>query len=74
MLQIVVWGMAIMLVVKGLEVMHRQAIAQKANQGAILPMLLASTVAFLGALFLFWLANEQVSSSSTSNIPTLGSM
>jgi hypothetical protein len=59
MLQIVIIGMAIMLIVKALEVQHRDAIAKKAGHGSLGPALITSVVAILGAIFLFFASAEQ---------------
>jgi hypothetical protein len=73
MLQIAIWGICLMLIVKGLDVMHRQALADARHdgkKGGMLPMVFACVVAFGGALLLFAMASEQV--SRTPTMPNFG--
>ena len=64
MLQIAIIGIAIMLVVKGLDVWHQQKIAESAGHtGSHFTAMVACTIAVFGALFLIWASFEQVQSS-----------
>jgi hypothetical protein len=72
MLQIAIWGIAMMLVIKGLDVLHRDAIAAKAGHG---DPKFAWAVCILAAIFacaLVYLAGEQVKNSSTATPPPFG--
>jgi len=60
MLQIAIWGMCIMLVVKALEMMQRQALAKEPEKGAVGFTTAATVIAIAGAILLFFLANGQV--------------
>jgi hypothetical protein len=66
MLQIAIFGIAIMLVLKGLDVWHQQKIAESAGHvGSHVTAMLACAVAVFGAVFLIWLSFEQVNNSPT---------
>jgi hypothetical protein len=69
MLQIAIFGIAIMLVLKGLDVWHQQKIAESAGHtGSHVTAMLACALAVFGALFLVWLSFEQV-----NTVPAVGS-
>jgi len=58
-LEIAIWGIAIMLVVKALDIMHQEALAQSHGRGALLPAIVGSVVALGGAVFLVIASNQQ---------------
>jgi hypothetical protein len=63
MLEIVIWGMALMLVVKGLDVLHQQRIAEKAGgDGSRTLAVLIFVLTVVGAILLVTLAGNQASS------------
>ncbi len=61
-----------MLIVKGLEIMHHESVAQNAKQGSLVPAIFACLVAFGGAMFLLVLSVAQV--STTPSIAGLGAL
>ncbi|MFN3777035.1 hypothetical protein [Sphingomonas parapaucimobilis] len=70
MLQIAIWGIAMMLLVKGIDVLHRQRVAQDGERnGAPALALAAAVLAIGGAVLLVWMANKQA--SNTSGLPAL---
>ncbi|MEO6387530.1 MAG: hypothetical protein ABIT16_09805 [Croceibacterium sp.] len=66
MLQIAIWGICIMLVVKALEMMQRQALAKHPEQGAVGFTTAATVIAIIGAVLLFLMASAQVSDMPTT--------
>jgi hypothetical protein len=73
MIQIVIWGMAAMLVVKALDILHQQSIAgASGNAGSFLLSTGAAVLAILSALGLIWLASQQVNSSDSLRTSALG--
>ena len=74
MLQIAIWGIAAMLVVKALDILHQQAIARASgNSGSEGLSTTAAVFAILFAILLVYLANEQTNAMpSTSAIPNYG--
>jgi len=65
MLQIAIWGIAIMLLVKGIDVLHRQRVAPDGDRsGASALAFLAAALAIGGATLLVWMANKQANSAS----------
>jgi hypothetical protein len=65
MLQLAVWGICAMLVVKGLDVLHRDAIADHDDKEAPGYAKAAAFIAFVSALLLAYLSIQQA-----SEIPT----
>jgi uncharacterized membrane protein len=60
MIEIAIWAMAIMLVVKGLDVLHQQRIAEVAgNPGSHYLALATFGVAVIGAVVIVKLAHSQ---------------
>jgi hypothetical protein len=71
MLQLAIWGVAILLLVKGMEVLHRQAsAANRGEEGA--PALARATagVAIIGAVALAYLASNSRSDNGTRRLLT----
>jgi hypothetical protein len=72
MLQIAIIGIAIMLVLKGIDIWHQQKIAESAGHaGSHFVAMVAFAIAILGAIFLIWASVKQV--SNTPNLPTMES-
>ena len=69
MLQLAIWGIAMMLVVKGLDVLHRDAVAAKAGHGSPAFAYTTTIVAILGAAALVFLSDEQVKQTPSFNPP-----
>ena len=72
MLQIAIWGIAAMLVVKALDILHQQSIARAAGHpGSEGLSTTASVFAILSAILLVYIANEVTKAMpSTSTIPS----
>ncbi|MFM5885728.1 MAG: hypothetical protein ACKOQ3_10470 [Novosphingobium sp.] len=69
MLQIAIWGIAAMLIVKALDVLHQQSISRASGTpGSEALSTIAAVLAVVSAISLIYLAGEQVKASS----PTLG--
>ncbi len=61
MLQIVIWGICIMLVVKAFDMWQRQSLAKDPESGATEITVIGTVIALVGAGILFILADGQVS-------------
>ena len=59
MLQLVIWGICIMLIVKAIDMLQRQALAKTPEEGAIALTTSGTVFAILGAVVLFFLGNAQ---------------
>ena len=63
MIQIAIWGIAAMLVVKALDILHQQSISNASNNAGSFSLSTgAAVLAILSAIGLVWLTNEQVKS------------
>tara|TARA_B100000949_G_scaffold13921_1_gene10677 strand:- start:373 stop:588 length:216 start_codon:yes stop_codon:yes gene_type:complete len=69
MLQIAIWGICIMLIVKAIDMMQRQSLA-KDPESAVGLTTAGTVIAILGAIGLFFLAQGQVSEMPSS--PSFG--
>ncbi|WP_294138553.1 hypothetical protein [Sphingomonas sp.] len=73
MIQIAIWALAIMLVVKGLDILHQQRVAEQDGKlGAPALANTAAVIAILGAVLVVYTASRQSSAMSglTSYKPT----
>jgi hypothetical protein len=65
MLQIAIWGIAAMLVVKALDVLHQQSISAASDKpGSFTLSTSAAVMAILSAIGLIWMSNMQVASGT----------
>ena len=69
MLQLAIWGIAMILVVKGLDVLHRDAVAAKAGHESPFFAYTTTIIAIVGAAALVLLAGEQVKQTPNFNPP-----
>jgi uncharacterized membrane protein len=75
MLQIAIWGIAFMLLIKGLDVLHQMRIAQlSGNGGSVVLAVVTFVLAVIFAIFLIWASVEQSNSSSTPPISPYGAL
>lgn len=66
MLEIAIWGVAFMLIVKGLDIAHQQRLAEVAgSKGAPLVSGIAVVLALIFAVVLFVSSTDQASHTST---------
>ncbi len=71
MLQLAIWGICAMLIVKGLDVLHRDAIAEHDDKEAPLFAKSAALLAFISAILLVILSIGQASQMpSPSSFPS----
>jgi hypothetical protein len=74
MLEIAIWGICLMLLVKAFDVMHRQSVAKAAGTpGSAALVVVVAIIALGGAALLFVVAHEQALSSRNSlpSTPTM---
>ena len=67
MLQLVIWGLCIMLIVKALDMLQRQSLAKHPETGASILTISGVAIAILGAALLFFVGNSQAELAPNSS-------